>query len=228
MAARAGLTSVTNSSPRRVVGLRWNSLQLFRHRRHRCLVTILGPEQPAPATVAEDEATSGFASYQRERSLDALGRVYELLAPYLLRVARGIVGDSYLAEDVVQSAFIEVIGQADRFDCERTIRPWLRSIVEHRARDLRRSRRRLRSGVSFDLDQAEDAGPRERCEHQEVIQSIDSALADLPQRCACVVHLHYWSGWTARQIAANKRLPLGTVKSRIRRGLALLRGRLDG
>ena len=89
----------------------WNLLERFGHRLGRCPVKPAPFDLPMPPT--PPSADAAFVSFQRQRTAEALGRVYELLAADLVRVARGIVGDQDLADDVVPSALIEVSRRAE-------------------------------------------------------------------------------------------------------------------
>ncbi len=71
------------------------------------------------------------------------------------------------------------------------------------------------------------AGPAERAEESWLAWRVHSALEQLPERERAVVELAYWSGLSQTEIASYLDVPLGTVKTRTRTGLARLAGLLD-
>jgi RNA polymerase sigma-70 factor (ECF subfamily) len=109
-----------------------------------------------------------------------------------------------------------------------SVRSWLLSIVHHRAIDVVRKRRKpaapLESAVrAVDADarlQIPDVWPEvsARLDHA----SVRSALASINTSQRVALELAYFSGLTQCQIAARMNLPLGTVESRVRLGLAHL------
>ncbi len=170
-----------------------------------------------------------------DRSNTAAGTSFaDLLDQYTARawsLARRIVGDDTLAEDVVQEAFLAYWRNPAAFDADRaSFGAWFLSIVHHKAVDAvrRESSLRRRNDAFRDLagcaaipDAAEMATDR------MADAGIRSALAALPavQREALV--LAYWGGYTQREIAERTGAPLGTVKTRMLAGMRRLRGLLD-
>ena len=143
-----------------------------------------------------------------------------------LSLARRIVVDECVAEDVVQEAFLAYWRNPAAFDADRaSFGAWFLSIVHHKAVDAvrRESSLRRRNDAFRDLagcaaipDAAEMATDR------MADAGIRSALAALPavQREALV--LAYWGGYTQREIAERTGAPLGTVKTRMLAGMRQL------
>ena len=78
-----------------------------------------------------------FAEFRRSGDPRALGEVYDLLAPELLRVALHTAREPAEAEDVLQATFLAAIEQAERFDPARRVLPWLVGILANEARKAR-------------------------------------------------------------------------------------------
>lgn len=143
-----------------------------------------------------------------------------------LALARRIVIDERLAEDVVQEAFVAYWQHPDAFKADRgTLGAWLLSVVHHKAVDAVRreaSHRRQhdalveRDGHDAPVDVAETA-----------LTGLDgrpvrAALQSLPAAQREALVLAYWGGFTQRQIAARTGVPLGTVKTRMMVGMRAL------
>lgn len=159
----------------------------------------------------------------RDRVLD-VPAAYTRWAPLVRAVVARRLGDPADADDATQLVFLAAWRSRDRFDPARGDLPvWLLGIARHvtadvlrdRAREARRreavSRSRLVTTVP---DPADDAAAR---------VDLEGALRRLAPERRRVVRLVYAQGHTHAQVAAETGLPLGTVKSHARRGLAQLR-----
>ncbi|KZM76646.1 hypothetical protein A0J59_20095 [Cellulosimicrobium sp. I38E] len=153
-----------------------------------------------------------------------LPAAYSRWAPLVRAVVARRLGDPADADDATQLVFLAAWRSRDRFDPTRGDLPvWLLGIARHvatdllraRARDARRreaaSRPRLATTVP---DPADDVASR---------VDLEDALRRLAPERRRVVRLVYAQGRTHAQVAAETGLPLGTVKSHARRGLAQLR-----
>ncbi|MDR0277773.1 MAG: sigma-70 family RNA polymerase sigma factor [Paucimonas sp.] len=149
----------------------------------------------------------------------ALRRLYEEEGAHLLGVARQLLKDSALAEDVVHDTFIRIWNRAATFDPQRgSGRGWMFSIARHLALDFLRRRER---DLPFDEEGAVEAD----ADSDGPLHSgrMDACLEQLaPERRACVLHA-YVDGLSHAQIARRLGTPLGTVKAWIKRSLAALR-----
>jgi RNA polymerase sigma-70 factor (ECF subfamily) len=161
-----------------------------------------------------------------QRSSTALEELFDRHHRVALAVAYRIVGQSSLAEDVVQDAFAAAWGQAGSFDERRGgARSWLLSIVRHRAIDATRKSSFRQERVPLD-DVVERPSPVEVW--SEVEKEIDGqlvrrALSAIPAEQRQAIELAYFGGLTNQEIAGSLQVPLGTVKGRIRLGMQKLR-----
>jgi RNA polymerase sigma-70 factor (ECF subfamily) len=156
---------------------------------------------------------------------DALGELYDRYGSAAYGLARRIVRDPTLAEDVVQEAFLAVWRGARRFDARRArVSTWILALVHHKAVDAVR-REDLRRGHQLDeaSERADDVNvPREAwlsLQQAEVAAALDE-LSD-PHRE--VIELAYFAGYTQSELAERLGQPLGTIKSRTHSALARLR-----
>jgi RNA polymerase sigma-70 factor, ECF subfamily len=139
-----------------------------------------------------------------------------------------MVGDRVAAEDVTQEAFLSVWHSRLRYDPERgSVRTWLLGIVHHRTIDaLRRNLVHERRRVSAEgIEEREAAAERTDDEvvRREQAATARAALGEIPGDQRQVIELAYYGGFTHSEIAEMLKLPVGTVKGRMRLGLAKLR-----
>jgi RNA polymerase sigma factor (sigma-70 family) len=145
----------------------------------------------------------------------------------LFGLAKGIVGDASLAEDVAQEAFIRIFRHAVVFDPRRgSVASWTLTITRNLAIDALR----FRSGTPTDSDDPVFLGllsterqPEDVAVTGDAVERLRHDLAGLPieQRRAVLFAALY--GRTALEIAEAEGIPVGTAKSRIRLGMAKLR-----
>lgn len=164
-----------------------------------------------------------------QRDPDAFAILYDRHGGAAYSLAHRIVGDSELAEDVTQEAYISVWRSGARFDPTRgSVRSWTLGIVRNRAIDaLRRSAGPARK-LAFDDDSALEAEPAEERTDAEAIRRetarrVRGALGELPPEQSEVIGLAYFGGFTHAEIAEMLGMPLGTVKGRMRLGLEKVR-----
>jgi RNA polymerase sigma-70 factor (ECF subfamily) len=145
-----------------------------------------------------------------------------------------ILGDPGRAEDAVQDAFLNVWNRAASFDPKRgSLRAWLLAAVRNRCIDLLRGRAgRERQELELEAEVADAQSPSDPW--REVALSLEraavrDAMASLPPEQRQAVELAYFGGYSHVEIAGMTRVPLGTVKGRMRLGLekmeSFLRGR---
>ena len=160
-----------------------------------------------------------------EREEDALSRLYDAMAGRIYGLALRITRNVQTAEEVVEDTFWQVWRQAPRFDPERgSATGWMLNMTRSRALDALR-----RSGtVECDAEAGEHEpdlaeGPEDLFAANEAGQQLESALAGLEPLPRQLVALAFFRGLSHEEIAVHTGLPLGTVKSHIRRALGRLR-----
>ena len=162
-----------------------------------------------------------WREFRRSGAPRALGELYDLVAPELLRVALHSTRDVVEAEDVLQATFVAAIERACGFDEARRVMPWLVGILGNEARRARTERRRQVDPTR--LEEKLDAAPGADAERRELLALLDNAVARLPEEFRPVLVLRVRHGLGATQIAAALGRPSGTVRSQMQRGLELLR-----
>lgn len=161
---------------------------------------------------------------------DALRQLYQHEGAHLLGVARRLVRDSALAEDIVHDAFIKIWAGAGSFDPVRgSARGWIFSVTRHLALNyLRGQGREVHVGDEQALDHlaaqdrtTDSLAAWESLAHAERIHACLEQLE--PERRSCVIHA-YVDGYSHAEISQKLATPLGTVKAWIKRSLVVLRG----
>lgn len=181
-----------------------------------------GATSHAPPLAPPDDDAAAVAAMARGDSL-GLAALYTRYAATMLATARRILGDPRAAEDVVHDVFLEAWRQAVTYDPGRgTVRTWL--LVRLRSRALDRCRAAvLRRTVAEPPDTADHDDASELPDHQR----LRAVLRDLPSDQRAVLEHAYFAGLSASEIAAELRIPIGTVKSRLGAGLKKLRTALS-
>ncbi len=143
-------------------------------------------------------------------------------------IVRRYVRESAEAEDVVQEVFTEVWKKAASFDpaiaSEST---FIGMIARRRAIDFLRRQGRQ---PGFESLAAAESFPQPTADNSSIVcdpETVKSSLANLPADTRQLFHLFFDDGFTHPEIAEKTGLPLGTVKTRLRRGLIVLREQLQ-
>lgn len=160
---------------------------------------------------------------------DALAEVYRRHAGAVFALARRLLSDRTLAEEIVQEVFLRLWNDPDRFDPQRgSLRSYLLAQCHGRSVDLIRSESSRRRREEKELTLAAEAGydlEREVWD-MAVGDRVKNALRVLPEGEREAILLAYFGGHTYREVADLLDTPEGTVKSRIRSGLKRMRGDL--
>jgi RNA polymerase sigma-70 factor (ECF subfamily) len=161
----------------------------------------------------------------------ALRLVYQDTAAKLLGVCLRILNDRAEAEDVLQDVYVTVWRKAAAFDPARASPiTWMVAIARNRAID------RLRAGATgrrmAPIEEASEvrdttAAADERLEGLQQHQRLAGCLGELEARHAAAIRAAFLDGSTYDDLAERMRVPLGTMKSWIRRGLLKLRTCLE-
>ena len=145
-----------------------------------------------------------------------------------LRVAYTITGNRATAEDVVSEAFLKVYRRIDQFQCGRRFEPWFLRIVANEAlQAMRKVRRTERRQPLLGRRETRPPDPVEIAETNEVRRKVLAAVATLSPNERAAIVLRYLLDLDEKAVAKTLGWPLGTVKARLHRGRAHLRGRLE-
>ncbi|MEM7078701.1 MAG: sigma-70 family RNA polymerase sigma factor [Pseudomonadota bacterium] len=150
----------------------------------------------------------------------AFQTLYRRTSPRLLAIALSMLQDRTQAEDVLQEAYVKVWYSADMFDAAKgEVVPWMIAIVRHLAID------RLRKTKPPDIDRMPEDGYSPQL--GEDSQRLQECLETLESEQRQSIFAAFFQGLTHHEIAARFEVPIGTIKSRVRRGLKALKGCLE-
>jgi RNA polymerase sigma-70 factor (ECF subfamily) len=180
------------------------------------------------AVNAEGRVTDG-SLLQRIADGDsaAFDILYRRFARPLYGLALRMLRDRSRAEDAVQETFTAIWRSAGSYRPERGPgAPWLYAVARNAIVDRARAR-----GEATFADPPEavapDAGPDDRAQSSYVSWRVHRAVQDLPEHEREVLELAYWGGLSQSEVARFLDIPLGTVKTRTRSGLAHLADLLE-
>jgi RNA polymerase sigma-70 factor, ECF subfamily len=188
------------------------------------------PPAPRVATIRNvppDRMTDGeLIARVGEGDRGAFELLYRRYARPVFALALRRLGDRGRAEDAVQETFASVWRAAGSYRPERGPgAPWLYAVARNAIVDNGRAKRE--PPVDAPDEAAGEAGPAERAESGWIAWRVHRALAELPESERRVIELAYWGGRSPSEIADLLGIPLGTVKTRTRTGLARLAAVLE-
>jgi RNA polymerase sigma factor (sigma-70 family) len=163
----------------------------------------------------------------------AIDDLYDRFRRPAFALARRILGDDVLAEDVLQEVFLSVWRDPSGFDRGRgSVASWLLAVVHHKAVDaVRREESQRRRQTLAEEDAALTVPMATQDVEDEawsrmVAAQVRTALGVLSASQREALTLAYYGGYTQREVAALTGTPLGTVKTRMLAGMRRLREEL--
>jgi RNA polymerase sigma-70 factor (ECF subfamily) len=202
------------------------------------MIEAMNSKAPAPGLPAahnepEDELLCALVARVSRADQKALAELYDITVSRVYGLARGITRNLQCAEDVTEEVYWQVWRQALRFDRRRgPVMAWLLTLARSRGLDhLRRGDEATThpepETLIHDSGDAQ-ANPSQLLAAAQRDRHLLAALEQLEPLPRQLLSLAFYRGLTHDEIAQQTRLPLGTVKSHIRRALGSLRARLDG
>lgn len=178
----------------------------------------------------QDDVVRSLAARLVEGDESALEVIYDRWSALVHTYALRALGDAHDAEDVTQQVFVAAWRSRHTLTPSASALPaWLIGIARHKIADVREARardaRRSEAVAALPvLDAVDQSADGEVAERLVVRQAVD----ELPDPRRTIVLLAFWQGLSHTEIAETVGLPLGTVKSHVRRGLIQLHQQLEG
>jgi RNA polymerase sigma-70 factor (ECF subfamily) len=182
-----------------------------------------------------ESETSVIARGLRHRDPDLLDRLIEQYQHRLLRYLIHLTSNQELAEDMFQETWIRVLERGHQYDPKYEFSTWLFSIARHLTLDYLRKKKPAsldgllneEEGVSLDPPDLRPSALELVAQHEQA-ERISSALVGIAAEYRETIVLRFQEGLALDEIASVTGVPLGTVKSRLYRGLSALLPLLKG
>ena len=179
----------------------------------------------------ENERLAALVARIAQCDPKALAELYDATASRIFSMARGITRHQQNAEEVTEDVYWQAWRQALRYDRQRgNVVGWLLTLARSRALDhLRRADpAQLHPDPDTLVDElpVDDSDASERLSAAQAEERLSAALTCLDAQPRQLLTLAFYRGLTHEEIASQTHLPLGTVKSHIRRALSALRNHL--
>jgi RNA polymerase sigma-70 factor (ECF subfamily) len=183
------------------------------------------------SSIADDQLVARIA----QGDASALEQLYDRYVRQCFGLALRMLGDSAVAEEVVQEVFLKLWTNPGSYSTQKgKFVSWLLSLIHHRCIDELRKKSRtdvaLEEGDTASVLNTEpdpDLEPADQVWVMEQQRAVRQALAQIPENQRQVLELAYYRGLSHSEIATKLGQPLGTVKTRIRLGMNSLRQLLE-
>jgi RNA polymerase sigma-70 factor, ECF subfamily len=176
-------------------------------------------------------ADEDLISLVESADAEAFATLYDRHSRAAFSLAYRMMGERQASEDLTQDAFLKVWRGASSYRAERgSVRTWILSIVHNRGIDQLRShasRRRTQDRIEASAPRSQPSEAFAETWRNAQRDQVREALNTLPPEQLKILELAYFSGYTHVEIAKLLRLPLGTVKGRMRLGLKKIRDYFD-
>jgi len=164
----------------------------------------------------------------RHGNKEAMCRIYDKYKDYLLTLAKGLLGDQALAEDVVHDVFVSFARLTRQFQLKGSLRAYLATCVRNLARDKIRARTQHAQVLdSMNPDTLCSDNPAQSLIESEELTQLRQALNQIPYEQRETILLHLKGGMKFRKIARLQGASLSTIHGRYRYGLDKLRSLMN-
>lgn len=185
--------------------------------------------QTLESTVTRRDADAALAGRLVAQDPTALRDAYDKFGHRVYRVAYGLLRREELAQDVTQDVFLRLWNRPERFDADRgSLSSVLQLDAHGRSVDLIRSEeaRSKREIANERQTSNHQDGPEEEAMKMITSERVRDALAAIKETERAPIAMAFYLGYSYRKVATVLGVPEGTVKSRIRSGMAKLRDTL--
>ena len=183
---------------------------------------------PRAAGVADEELIAQAAA----GDADAFEAVYDRHSRVVFSLAMRLLGDRQAAQDLAQESFVAAWRSAAAYSATRgSVRSWLLAITRNRGIDRLRGRKadeRRQAALESEVGVRSAPGVDERAIARATAAVAVERLRGLPEEQRQAISLAYYGGYSHSEISGLLGVPLGTVKSRVKRGLDGLRRSMEG
>lgn len=161
----------------------------------------------------------------KQKSREGFNYLYKQYAAVLYGIVRKVVYDEQIAQDTLQEAFVKIWNNIDRFDpAKGRLYTWMLNVARNAAIDKLRSKSEvMRSKIQTGEDIVYKAEEGKDTEQKTDAIGLKETVAGMQLEYRVIVELAYFKGFTLDEISKTLNIPLGTVKTRMRKAITMLR-----
>jgi RNA polymerase sigma factor (sigma-70 family) len=166
-----------------------------------------------------------LVSLLRQQSREAFNYLYQQYSGVLYGTVKKVIFDDHTAQDVLQEVFVKIWNNINQFNPEKgKIYTWMINIARNAAIDKLRSKGEImKSKIHTGEDIVYNVEKGMSTEQRTDAIGLRKVVSELKPEYEAIVELAYYKGFTMDEIAKNLGIPLGTVKTRMRHAMQLLR-----
>lgn len=183
-----------------------------------------------PSKATEREQLTSLLMRSGQGDQQAFAELYRLTSGKLHGVCLRMLHDRSVAEQILQEIYIKIWQRADRYDAARAgAMTWLTTIARNKTIDHLRKHREVLFDDPERIDETVDdaASPVDEAQASEAHRRLRHCLDGLENKYRGLVREAFFTGATYNQLSERQNVPLGTMKSWIRRSLIKLRTCLE-
>lgn len=176
---------------------------------------------PPIQTYTEDQ----LVTLLKQQSRDGFNYLYANYAAVIFGVIKRTIFDEDTAQDVLQETFVKIWNNIDKYDPEKgRIYTWMINIARNAAIDKLRSKGEIMKGkIHTGEDIVDNLSQGMKTEQSTDTIGLKNLVANLKPEYQHIVQLAYFKGYTLDEVSKTLEIPLGTVKTRMRQAIKLLR-----
>lgn len=180
--------------------------------------------KPVANKLSEEALVAGL----KRRDQSVFEYLYDHYAGALNGVIYRVVQNGDEAEDLTQEVFVKIWDKIDFYDPSKgRIYTWMLNLARNRAIDAVRSKSHKKNSKTDSIDNYVNPIGNGLSEESEVDHiGMEKVLKDLDPKLLQLVNLMYFEGYTQAEIAEELEMPLGTVKTRLRKAISELRKKI--
>ena len=161
----------------------------------------------------------------KSRDVSALDYLYDHYSPALYGIIVRTVENEEIAEETLHDVFLRIWDQAEKYDeTKATFFTWIYRIARNRALDVRRSKEFIHSEKSTDVEYFVDTLENDS---KESDPGLIHAIKTLGEICFKLIQLNFFMGYSHGDISEKEKIPLGSVKTKLRSCLNSLKKQLS-
>lgn len=186
-------------------------------------------KHPRLSTAAELRHLAGLLQQVAGGNAQAFAELHALTRRKLQRTAAAACRGSCDADDVLQESYLKIWRAASRFDCSRASPiTWMCTIVRNTALDSARARKLAAADLSDAMDVPAPSEEIDEFDYEFARHITAEALLNLPEDRRRLISLAYVEGMSRLSLAEQFGVPVGTIKTWLRRALASVREECSG